>query len=198
MGADDFGNSGGLAAGAHGYADDADTATRCMRAIFTDGFRVTKAQAHLYMFLDLDYYNWARAEATLAGWKVHRTPLIWHKPNGSRMPWAKPPLGPQRKYEVILYAVKGDKPVERIAGDVLSYSSDENLGHAAQKPVALFVDLLSRSARPGMRVLDPFCGTGPVIPAAAEMKCFSTAIELDPTSYAIAAARAKSLEESPL
>lgn len=194
MGADDFGDSGGLAAGAHGYTDDPDTAFRCMIAIFELGFLATKPQAHLYMFLDIDYYTWAREQATAAGWRVHRTPLIWHKPSGSRMPW--PQHGPQRRYEVILYAVKGDKPIERIAGDVLSYSADDNLGHAAQKPVGLFVDLLSRSVRPGMRVLDPFCGTGPVIPAAAEMKCFSTAIELDPASYAIAASRAKSLEEA--
>lgn len=196
MGADEFGDSGGKAAGAHGYVDDPDTAFRCMHAVFTNGFRVAKPQAHLYMFLDIDYYVWAREQATLAGWRVHRTPLIWHKPSGSRMPW--PQHGPQRRYEVILYAIKGDKPIERIAGDVLSYSSDDNLGHAAQKPVALFVDLLSRSCRPGMRVLDTFCGTGPIIPAAAEMKCFSTAIELDPASYAIAAARAKSLEEALL
>lgn len=196
MGADEFGDSGGKAAGAHAYVDDADTAFRCMTAIFVEGFRVTKAQAHLYMFLDIDYWQWARMSAADAGWRVHRTPLIWHKPSGSRMPW--PQHGPQRRYEVILYAIKGDKPIERIAGDVLSYSSDDNLGHAAQKPVALYVDLLSRSARPGMRVLDPFCGTGPIIPAAAEMKCFSTAIELDPASYAIAAARAKSLEEALL
>ncbi len=196
MGADEFGDSGGKAAGAHGYVDDPDTATRCMNAVFELGFALTKPQAHLYMFLDIDYYAWARGQATLAGWRVHRTPLIWHKPSGSRMPW--PQHGPQRRYEVILYAVKGDKPIERIAGDVLSYSSDDNLGHAAQKPVGLFVDLLSRSVRPGMRVLDPFCGTGPIIPAAAEMKCFSTAIELDPASYAIAASRANSLEDAML
>lgn len=196
MGADEFGDSGGKAAGAHGYADTPEYGRACMRAVIELGFALTKDQAHLYMFCDLDHYHWARDLAAETGWRVHRTPLIWHKPSGSRMPW--PQHGPQRRYEVILYAVKGDKPIERIAGDVLSYSSDDNLGHAAQKPVGLFVDLLSRSCRPGMRVLDPFAGTGPIIPAAAEMKCFSTAIELDPASYAIAASRANSLEDAML
>jgi site-specific DNA-methyltransferase (adenine-specific) len=191
MGADDFGDSGGRAAGAHGYVDSVDVAIRCMTTLFTQGFRITKPLAHLYMFLDIDYYQWAREEATRAGWRVHRTPLIWHKPSGSRMPW--PQHGPQRRYEIILYAVKGDKPIERIAGDVLSYSPDDNLGHAAQKPAPLFIDLLSRSARPGMHIFDPFCGTGTTLAAAAEMRCFSTSIELDPASYAIAAQRAQNI-----
>ena len=195
MGADEFGDSGGLAAGAHGYVDNSETALRCMKAVFELGFALTKPLAHLYMFLDIDYYQWARMEAILAGWRVHRTPLIWHKPSGSRMPW--PHHGPQRRYEVILYAVKGDKPIERIGGDVLSYPSDDNLGHAAQKPVNLFVDLLSRSVRPGMHIFDPFCGTGTTLAAAAELRCFSTSIELDPASYAIAATRATQLIQDP-
>ena len=191
MGADEFGDSGGRAAGAHNYADDADTATRCMHAIFTQGYRVTREQAHLYMFLDIDWLPWAKTEAAAAGWKVHRTPLIWHKPNGMRMPWPK--NGPQRRYEIILYAMKGDMPIQRIAGDVLEYRPDENLGHGAQKPVALYIDLLSRSVVPGMRVLDPFAGTGPIIPAAHELQCTAVAIERDAASYGIAVKRVELL-----
>lgn len=191
VGADEFGDSGGLTDGAHGYKDTVDLGTTCMRAVLELGFTLTKPQAHIYMFLDIDFFSWARDVASKAGWKVHRTPLIFHKPGGSRMPW--PHHGPQRRYEVILYAIKGDMQVQRIAGDVLTYTPDENLGHAAQKPVALFMDLLSRSVRPGMRILDPFGGTGPLIPAAHEMKCFSTVIEKDPTSYGIAAGRVNSI-----
>ena len=107
------------------------------------------------------------------------------------MPWPK--NGPQRRYEIILYAMKGDMPIQRIAGDVLEYRPDENLGHGAQKPVALYIDLLSRSVVPGMRVLDPFAGTGPIIPAAHELQCTAVAIERDAASYGIAVKRVELL-----
>jgi len=46
---------------------------------------------------------------------------------------------------------------------------DKNTGHGAQKPVELYVNLLQRSVRPGMRVLDSFAGSGPMLEAAAQL-----------------------------
>ena len=126
------------------------------------------------------------------GWSVFRTPLIWYKRNGMRAPW--PEYGPQRKYETILYATKGKRPVLKKAGDVLDYPPDINLGHAAQKPVALFEDLLRRSCHPGDTVLDPFAGTGTIFPAAHVLKCRATGVELDQASYGIAVKRLEQLK----
>jgi DNA modification methylase len=78
-------------------------------------------------------------------------------------------------------------------GDVLDYPPDTNLGHAAQKPVALFQDLLSRSILPGQSVLDPFCGSGPIFAAAHALKARATGIEMDQGSYGIAVKRIESL-----
>ena len=75
------------------------------------------------------------------------------------------------------------------APDVITCPPDSNLGHAAQKPVALLDDLLRRSARPGDRVLDPFCGSGPIFPAAHALKLIATGVERDQTFYGMAAAR---------
>jgi ParB/RepB/Spo0J family partition protein len=190
MGADKFGDSGGKTAGAHEYEDSPEI----LHNLLNDGlmkslYKVARPQAHI------DWYYRLLDEARDAGWRVHRTPFIWYKPSGSRMPW--PQHGPQRRYEVILYAVKGDKPIERVAGDVLVHNPDDNLGHAAQKPVSLFIDLLSRSARPGMRVLDPFAGTGPAVAAAHLCKCFCTAIEKDQASYGIIVSRLAEIAEEP-
>ena len=191
MGADEFGDSGGAAAGAHGYMDDAEYFRKIMGTFIPESFRVCKEQAHLYCFCDIDKFAWLREAFAYVGWKVFRTPLIWYKPNGQRAPW--PDKGPQRKYETILFAVKGDKLVTKLMGDVLVHPTEENLGHAAQKPVALYRDLLARSAVPGSRVLDPFGGTGPLLPAAHDLKCYATVIERDPASYGIAATRLKGL-----
>jgi DNA modification methylase len=72
---------------------------------------------------------------------------------------------------------------------VLIYESDDNLGHHAQKPIALFVDLLDRSARAGDMVFDPFGGTGTLLAAAHAVKCKATVIEKDEAAYGIAARR---------
>jgi DNA modification methylase len=192
IGADEFGDSDGAAAGAHGYLDSFNAADAALRFLAYEALKLVKPQAHMYVFCDIDWFFDYRDALEQAGWWVHRTPLIWHKPGGLRTPW--PEHTPQRRYELIIFAIKGAKPVTRIAGDVLTFPSDDNLGHSAQKPVALFQDLLSRSVHPGDSVLDPFCGTGPVFPAAHALKCRATGFEIDPASYGIALTRIKELK----
>jgi site-specific DNA-methyltransferase (adenine-specific) len=90
---------------------------------------------------------------------------------------------------MLLYAVRGDRPVTKLAPDVLTYPTDPNLNWAAQKPVALYQDLLVRSCRPGDSVLDPFAGSGTIFPAAHPLKIRATGIELSPEAYGIAIQR---------
>ena len=191
MGADEFGDSGGLAAGAHGYKDSADNFLKIIRVLAPESFRITKSQAHLYCFCDIDWFQHLKSAFTDAGWQVFRTPLIWYKPSGMRAPW--PEHGPQRKYETILYAIKGKRTVLKMAPDLVSYPPDHNLGHAAQKPVDLFVDLLKRTCLPGNSILDPFMGSGTIFPAAHQLKCRAVGVELDQASYGIALARIQNL-----
>lgn len=195
MGADEFKDGGGQAGGAqtHRYEDSEEIFERCFDALLQNGFRLAKPQAHLYLFCDIDRFHECREQLALEGWKCFRTPLIWHKPGGIRAPW--PQHGPHRKWEMILYAVKGDRPVTKLFPDLVSYSSDSNLGHSAQKPVALYEDLLKRSVRPGDKVLDPFMGTGPIFLAAHALKCTAVGIEQDAASYGIALRRIQSLKE---
>ncbi len=192
MGADTFGDSGGVAAGAHGYSDTPELYESILQVCEKELYRLAKDQAHLYWFCDLDKFIDTRERFRAAGWQVFRTPLIWYKRAGMRAPW--PEHGPQRKYEVILYAVKGKRPILKMLGDVLEYTADSNLGHAAQKPVALLQDLLSRSALPGNIVFDPFAGSGTTLAAAHNMKCVTVSIELDPSSYGIIIQRVKALK----
>jgi len=191
MGADEFGDSGGLAVGAHGYKDTVELWREHMEVLAPQSFRLAKAQAHLYVFCDIDRFPEMKERFIVAGWWVFRTPLIWYKRSGMRAPW--PEHGPQRKYETILYAVKGKRPTLKMGGDVLDYPPDTNLGHAAQKPVALFEDLLRRSVLPGNSVLDPFAGSGTIFPACHALKCRATGIELDTASYGIAVKRIEGL-----
>lgn len=193
MGADEFGDSGGGAQGAHFYEDGQETWDTVVLPAISIASGLMMPDAHAYIFCDFDRFQELREFMVTRGWKPFRTPLIWIVPSKFRAPW--PDQGPQRKYECILYAVKGTLKTTKLLGDVLTYPMDENLGHQAQKPVALYRDLLSRSVRPGMRVLDPFCGTGPVFPAAHTLSAIATGIEQDPVAYAIAVGRVQKLKE---
>ena len=192
VGADEFGDSGGMAAGAHGYEDSPEVFEQILLWLPEQLFRITKPDAHAYVFCDISWFHALMNRMQQAGWKVFRTPLIWHKPQGFRAPW--PEHGPQRRYETILYAIKGDLKTTKLAGDVITCPSDDNLGHMAQKPVALYEELLSRSARAGDKVLDLFCGTGPIFPAAHNLKLYATGVELGLAAYGIAATRIKELK----
>jgi hypothetical protein len=90
----------------------------------------------------------------------------------------RPDYAPRRTYETIMFASKGEKKVLKVASDTLVIPMVRGLLHGAQKPVALYEDLLSRSASPGDRVADPFCGSGTIFPAANRLRLKATGIEL--------------------
>lgn len=194
MGADSFGDSGGKMHEEHFYSDDESSWVELMAAAIPELSRLAKKDAHLYLFCDIDRFPTLRLAVEDNGWTPFRTPLIWFKPSAFRAPW--PEKGPQRKYECILYAVRGDLKCLRLGGDVLQHSPDENLGHPAQKPVALLKDLLSRSVRPGMKILDPFCGSGGIFEAGNDLSAIVTGVELDEKAAGIAAGRLENLRAS--
>ena len=192
MGADEFGDSGGKANGEHFYKDSPEHFTKLMEKFIPQSWRLAKNAAHLYVFCDIDWFGHLREGFSSVGWKVFRTPIIWHNPTAMRAPW--PDQGPQRKWQSVLYAVKGGRTTTKLYPDVITFPSDLNLGHAAQKPVALYADLLHRSVRPGDTVLDPFCGTGTIFAAAHTLQCRATGIEIDPAAAGIAAKRIQGLK----
>lgn len=184
MGAQDFGDGGGKFDGIEHHYDDS---YEHWKKLMTDwsrlSFVVAKPQAHAYVFCDIDNFGELKSMMRAAGWYVFRTPLINFKTNSGRVPL--PDQGPRRQYEILLYAIKGKKPVTHIYPDVISTQADDNMTHGAQKPVSLYQNLLQRSVRPGDSVLDCFAGTGTIFPAAHGMQCEATGLELNPEYYAM-------------
>lgn len=195
VGAHSFGSSESSATAAHEYEDTEEVLEEILRWLPRDAYRVSKPQAHFYAFCDIDWFGEWKAALTNAGWKVFRTPLIWVRPTGFRTPWIE--QGPQRKYETIVYAVKGERHVNMIAPDVIILqSAGEGLGHPAAKPPGIYEELLRRSVRPGDSVLDPFCGSGPVFGAATALRCKGTGVEINPTFYGIALSQMNKVVEN--
>lgn len=185
MGADTFGDAAGRMAGIdHEYADGAEETHELLRKCIPEWYRLAKAQAHLYLWCDIDMFTELRTLCRDAGWWTFRTPLINLKPEGGRVPW--PENGPRRSYEICLFAVKGKRPVTSIRPDYFeSRLTEGNLGHGAQKPVEAYVELLKRSCRPGDTVLDTFAGTGTIFPAAAAVGVNAVGVEMAQAAYGI-------------
>jgi DNA modification methylase len=195
MGADDFGDGGGkLTNSEHHYDDSYEAWLELMKVWCPLSFVVTKPQAHAYVFCDVDRFHELKAMMQAAGWYVFRTPLIAHKQNSGRVPL--PEHGPRRQWEMILYAIKGKKPVTHIYPDVISTQADDNMTHGAQKPVALFQNLLQRSVRPGDKVVDFFAGSGTLLPAGHSLHCEVTLCEQTAEYYAMCLTRAKAVREA--
>jgi len=81
------------------------------------------------------------------------------------------------------------KPVTRVAPDVITIRTLTGQRRGAEKPASLYLDLLARSVQPGDSVLDPCCGLGPIFPAANELSCRATGIEIDPIAVGYASER---------
>lgn len=185
MGADSFGTAGP----SHEYKDTEEYGLEIAACILREGFRVSKANAHLYMFCDIDLFHRLRDGAAKCGWTPFRTPLIWDKGGGA----GHNPIPSQairRSYEMILFAYKGDRPALKMITDVVRDISNVRQSiHAAEKPGRLYEHLLSRSCKPGDWVLDPTCGVGPVFEAANILKCRAFGIEKDKQFFEYASQR---------
>jgi site-specific DNA-methyltransferase (adenine-specific) len=127
-------------------------------------------RSHLYFFCDLYHFEFLSGLLELSGIIPWRHPIIWDKNHmGS---FANIDYGPRHTYDTIIYANKGNREVIDHAHDVIRgiVPLDSKL-HPDEKPAALLDNLLARSARPNDAVLDPFCGSGSIIPVAYNRNC---------------------------
>lgn len=172
MGADDFGKK----TVKHTYLDDETYAADIINCILFEGFRITKPQAFIFLFCDIDLFLNIKQAARSAGWYPWRTPLVWNKLRGGIEPL--PDQGFARAYELIFYGIKGNKLRHDFMTDVISIPPVNIPGMAAAKPIDLYRALLKRSCLPGDAVLDPCCSIGTIFHAARSLSLKATGIEL--------------------
>ena len=63
----------------HNYKDDVESARQIIQTILTEGFRITKQRANIFIFCDIDLFPTLKQSASNMGWTVFRRPLIWMK-----------------------------------------------------------------------------------------------------------------------
>lgn len=171
----------------HDYADDAATSQRIHEALAWQGYRIAKPKAHLYCFCAQQNFNHLAALFRAAGWDVWPRPLIWFRGSIGIAP--RPEHGPKNTYECILFANKGDKRTLTLRPDVIIAPKPATDPRAAAKPVMLYHDLMARSCVPGDEVLDPCCGSAPVLPAANALRLRATCYDIAEDAIGLASSR---------
>ena len=177
----------------HLYDDSRKTLARIMTDLPMMLTARTKQDAHLYLFCDFTMWAEWRSRFEKLEWSVYDRPIIWNKGRG---PSGSPDLWPMAFYETVLFARKGKRPLQAIRGNVVSIPPVEGRLHAAQKPVDLYVDLLSRSTLTGDLVLDPFSGSGTIFEAADRLNLEATGIESDKEAFGLCQRRLAGEKES--
>src|SRR5262245_12894034 len=145
----------------HNYGDRPEDAKQITQFIITEGFRITKPRANIFVFCDIDLFPWLKATASNMGWTVFRRPLVWMKSESEGLaPWGA--QGPRITTEFIFYATKGQRGLNASPTDVFDDRRvpREQRIHAAEKPVSLMAKLVNCATLPGDVVLDPCCGSG--------------------------------------
>lgn len=176
----------------HNYDDSPETARALMQTVVSDGFRVCKQRANLFIFGDVDLFATFKQMASAMGWKPFRTPIIWRKSESEGLaPWGRE--GFRRTYELIFWATKGQRGLLLSPTDVLEVKrvSRSERRYGPEKPIELMERLIECSTMPGDSVLDPCCGAGSTLAAARRLKRKALGIELDPSAHALAVVAAE-------
>lgn len=173
----------------HFYDDSPENALEITKAIISQGWKLCKPKAVAFIFCDIDHFVVLREFAKAQLWTPWRTPLIWKKGEEGFAPWGQ--LGFSRTYEICLFLSKGERGLKGGGSDIKEFARPKRneRTHAAEKPVDLLRHLLTLAGDRGDNVLDPCCGSGPVLEAATLEAMKTTAIELDPDYHSLALAR---------
>lgn len=131
-------------------------------AILPELFRVLKPNGWFITWTDMSVYAENVAQATAAGFKVQRWPLIWHKTSSCQNMSAQQNF--TKNYEIALVCRKGTATLVRSqASSVWTGGNDSEtrlLGHPFAKPAGLWEWLYAATCKRGDAVLDPFVGCG--------------------------------------
>lgn len=175
----------------HNYEDTPEAARGLLTCIIAEGFRVCKNRANLFIFTDIDHFDWLRTISAQAGWSPFRTPIIWAKSDSEGLaPWGR--QGFRRTYELIFFATKNRRGLITSPVDILRHNrvSRADRDYGPEKPTSLLRELIECSTLPNDFILDPCCGSGSTLDAARESRRRALGIELDESAFNLALTRA--------
>jgi site-specific DNA-methyltransferase (adenine-specific) len=180
----------------HNYDDSPDHAKALMQTVIAEGFRVAKLRSNLFIFGDVDLFQYFKTAAASMGWKPWRTPIVWQKSESEGLaPWGRE--GFRRTYELIFWATKGQRGLLLSPTDILTIKrvARQERRYGPEKPIELLKRLIECCTMPGDYILDPCAGAGSTLAAARQLKRKALGIEIDPSAHALAVVAADHDEE---
>ncbi|MCB9942816.1 MAG: DNA methylase [Geminicoccaceae bacterium] len=146
---------------------------RWLRPAFNQMHRVLKDGGFCVSF-----YGWNKVDLFIEAWKAAGFRVVGHLVFRKRYASSKRFL--RYEHEQAYLLAKGNPaPPARPIPDVLDFPYTGNRLHPTQKPVEALRPLIEAFTRPGDLVLDPFCGSGSTLVAAAQLRRDWSGIELD-------------------
>jgi len=130
--------------------------------LFAEVWRVLKKNSHFYLFCDQETMFVIKPMAEAVGFRFWK-PIVWDK--------LKIGMGYhyRARYEFILFFEKGKRKLNDLSiPDVLEVPRVWG-GYPTEKPVEVSEILVRQSSAEGEIVIDPFCGSGSVGVAAANL-----------------------------
>ncbi len=132
-----------------------------LEPVFAELYRVLKPNSYMVSF-----YGWQAADAFMGAWKSAGFRPVEHLVFAKG--YASSVRRVRRHHEMAYLLAKGSPPLPaRPISDVLGWNYTGNRLHPTQKPVGSLEPLVRAFCPSGGIVLDPFCGSGSSLVAAA-------------------------------
>jgi DNA modification methylase len=160
-----------------------DNCTDWIAPAFAQMYRVLKADA-----LCVSFYNWSKVDLFAGAWRAAGFRMVGHL--SFRKRYASRAGYLAGTHEVAYLLAKGHPPrPTNPLSDVIDFEYTGNRLHPTQKPVSALRPLVDSFCPPGGIVLDPFCGSGSSLVAAAHSGCDWLGIELEAVHHRTASRR---------
>lgn len=153
------------------YEDSEDTYWKLLTELCMNQDRLLYSSAHMMFWLSAKVHVVEETVGFLedAGWFVHDMPMIWHKSCGSGIA-SDYRRRPKHVYETCLFASRGDRQISKLVNDLYSCPiAKDQEGHLSAKPEPMLRHFMSMAVNDLSEVLDPTCGSGTSLRAAASL-----------------------------
>lgn len=162
------------------YKDSKDVYFQLLDGFVTNYFNFAQPVSHIMFWFSMNYYTETVAGLSqIKNAKVLPFPLIWHKSDGKGMLPDQMREG-RRVYETALLVSVGDRYILKAKDNLFGCGLDPERDHQAAKPKPMLEHFFTMLIEPGVRLLDPTCGSGNALVAARSLGAEVFGIELNP------------------
>jgi DNA modification methylase len=186
----DSSDQGGAKSDDSQYKDSPEVFWGLTKALLQNQDRFVSSSAHMIFWYSLKYHAELVTLLEEFGWFVVPYPLIWHKSCGSGIA-SDVRRRPKHIYENALFCSRGDRQILTLKNDLYSAPlARKQEAHVSAKPQEMLEYFLSMVVTEHTVLLDPTCGSGTAIRAAAALGAESAlGIELNPEVAATSATK---------